>query len=78
MRVVRLGDVFTPDARIRWGKMSKRVQKQILDNGFCDKCIDVVTILLETAKMDGKDLILRGKCHRCGTDVCRVVEPVDE
>lgn len=78
MRIIRLGDVFTPEARRRWVKIPKWAQKEILDNAFCVKCVDVVTILLETAKMDGKDLILRGKCHRCGTDVCRVVEPEDE
>ena len=37
-----------------------------------------VMIVLETAEMKGKDLILKGKCQHCGKDVCRVVEPENE
>ena len=78
MRLIQPGDAFTPEARRRWKKIPEWTQKKILDNVFCGKCLDSVTILLETAEMNGKDLILRGKCQNCGKDVCRVVEPEDE
>jgi len=75
---IQPGDTFTPEARCRWNKIPEWAQKKILDNVFCSKCLGSVTILLETAEMDGKDLILRGKCQHCGKDICRVVEPEDE
>ena len=71
-------DPFTPEARRRWNKIPKWARGKILDNVFCGKCLDAVTILLETAEMEGKDLLLRGKCQHCEGDVCRVVEPEDE
>jgi hypothetical protein len=49
-------------------------QKKIIDNVFCVKCLGSVTILLKTAKTDGKDLILKGKCKNCGKDLCRMLE----
>jgi len=71
-------DPFTADARRRWKKVPDWAQKKILDNVWCGRCLGSVTILLETAEMNGKDLILRGKCQHCGKDICRVVEPEDE
>ena len=75
--MIRSIDVFTPEALLRWNKIPKWVQEKILDNVFCRKCLNSVTIVLKSAKMEGKDLVLRGKCQNCQTDVCRVVEPED-
>jgi len=71
-------DPFTPEAARRWKKVPDWAQKKILDNVWCGRCLGSVPILLETAEMKGKDLILRGKCQHCGKDICRVVEPEDE
>ena len=76
--MMRSIDVFTPEALLRWNKIPKWAQEKILDNGFCRNCLDSVTIVLESAKMKDKDLVLRGKCQNCQTDVCRVVEPENE
>jgi hypothetical protein len=70
--------IFTPQALQRWKQIPKSIQKKIIDNVFCGKCLGSVTILLETAEMTGKALVLRGKCKQCGKDVCRVVESEDE
>jgi len=78
IRQIQLEDTFTPEARRRWKKIPEWARTKILDNVFCSKCLGSVTILLETAEMNGKGLILRGKCQNCGKDVCRVVEPEDE
>ena len=78
MRLFRSRDPFTPEARCRWENIPEWAQKKILDNVFCAKCLGSVTILLNRAEMDGKDLILRGKCQHCGKKICRVVEPEDE
>lgn len=71
-------DVFTPQALLRWKKVPEWARKKILNNVFCSRCRGSVTILLETAEMKDKDLILRGKCQNCGKNICRVVEPENE
>ena len=72
---IRPSDLFTRDAKKRWNKVPKWAQAELLKNVYCGKCHDMVAISLETAKMQGADLILRGKCGTCGHEVCRVVEP---
>ncbi|MBL7214598.1 MAG: hypothetical protein ISS71_02845 [Phycisphaerae bacterium] len=78
MEPIRPEGTFTLEALRRWEKIPKEAQRKILDNVFCGECLDVVTIRLEMAKMDGKNLILQGKCQYCRHDVCRLVEPEDE
>jgi hypothetical protein len=71
-------DPYTPAAAKRWKKVPEWAQEHILNNVFCTNCLGSVPIILETAEMKKKDLILRGQCKHCGKDVCRVVEPEDE
>jgi len=78
IRQIQPEDKFTPQAQRRWKKIPEWARKKILDNVFCARCLGSVTILLGSAEMKGKDLVLRGKCQHCGKDVCRVVEPEDE
>ena len=66
---------FDKEANERWNKIPKLIQVQILDNVWCSGCSAVSNISLESAKMQQRDLILRGKCKACGQEVCRVVEP---
>lgn len=68
-------DPFTPAAARRWGKIPQDVQQRILANVWCGSCVDSVQIVIETAVMEGKYLLLNGRCKTCGKDVCRVVEP---
>jgi hypothetical protein len=78
IRQIQPEDTFTPQARRRWKKIPEWAQKKILNNVYCGRCIGSVTILVETAEMKGKELIIRGKCKQCGKDVCRVIESEDE
>ncbi|HUT28868.1 MAG TPA: hypothetical protein VMX13_03665 [Sedimentisphaerales bacterium] len=78
IRPIEPGDPFTAEARRRWEKVPRWAQEKILDNVWCGGCLGSVPIILETAEMRGKDLILRGRCQHCGKEVCRVVEPEDE
>jgi hypothetical protein len=71
------GIPFEIKASERWNKISKEVQAKILDNAWCRGCSGARTIILESAKMEQRDLILRGKCKACGQEICRVVEPED-
>jgi len=66
---------FTKEAKKRWGRVPKSAQAQILKNVFCVNCVDSVPIILESATMEGDELILRGKCKVCGHEVCRLIEP---
>ena len=70
--------IFTTQALKRWKQIPEWARKKILDNVYCGRCIGPVTILLETAEMIGKALVLRGKCKQCGKDVCHIVESEDE
>ena len=72
---IRPVDPFTNEAKERWNSIPKWAQDRILENVCCVKCRSSVPIVLETAKMQGNDLILRGKCKICGQEVCRLVEP---
>ena len=72
---IRPADPFTKEAKERWNRVPKWVQDRILENVYCVKCLKSVPIVLETAKMQKNDLILRGKCKICGQEVCRLVEP---
>jgi hypothetical protein len=67
-------DPFTPAAARRWERIPQWAQKKILESVYCGQCVAPVPIVLETAEMVGKDLVLRGKCKNCGADICRVVE----
>jgi len=66
---------FSGEAEERWNKIPRQAQIRILENVFCGKCKTSISIVLETAIMQQRSLILRGKCNVCGSDVCRVVEP---
>ncbi|OFW32816.1 MAG: hypothetical protein A2074_05330 [Candidatus Aquicultor primus] len=68
-------DPFSKDAKKRWDKIPKWARAKIVDNVYCGKCMGAVSIVLETAKMQNANLILRGKCKTCGHEVCSLVEP---
>ena len=57
------------------GKIEEWAQEKILTNVWCNNCCTSVSILLKSTEMIQEDLILRGKCKKCGHDLCRVVGP---
>lgn len=69
---------FTPAAARRWKRISQEAQGKILANVWCGNCHGSVQIVLGTAEIESKVLILKGKCKTCGKNVCRVVEPENE
>lgn len=66
---------FTPAAAKRWRQIPREAQAKILANVWCGNCACSVDVVLETAEIADKHLILNGKCKACGKNVCRVVEP---
>ena len=69
---------FSREARERWNKIPKWAQVRILENVWCVGCRDETTIILESAQIEGRNLVLSGKCKAFGHEVCRVVEPENE
>ena len=69
---------FTLAAAKRWAQIPQEAQAKILANVWCGNCARSVEVVLETAEITGKHLILKGKCEECGKNVCRVVEPENE
>jgi len=59
-------DPFTPAAARRWKKIPKWAQEKISANVWCGNCLGSVHIVLETADMREKDLILKGNVKPAG------------
>ncbi|MCI5136934.1 MAG: hypothetical protein D3922_00635 [Candidatus Electrothrix sp. AR1] len=74
---INTNELFSQEALERWGKIEEWAQEKILANVWCNNCRSPVSILLKSAEMVQDDLVLCGKCKRCGHDACRVVEPED-
>ena len=68
-------ELFSQETLERWKKIEGWAQEEILTNVWCSNCCTSVSILLMSTEMIQEDLILRGKCKKCGFDVCRVVGP---
>ena len=66
---------FTSKARERWDKISNDNRAILLDNVWCGKCLDSVSMILENAKVKTNLLILEGVCKICGSKIVRVIEP---
>lgn len=60
-------------AEIKWNMISAAIQKKLLDNVFCHKC-EVTTIVDYTIENAGSDIVLQGKCAKCGGKVARLIE----
>jgi hypothetical protein len=60
-------------ALLKWNKMPKDIQKRILDNVFCSNCY-VTTIVDYTMSDEEHEIVIKGKCKKCGKDIAHVVE----
>jgi len=64
-------------------KVPKEFQKKIVENVFCGNCSqktgNCVTTIVDYEIQNSKlgDIVLKGKCKRCGQEVARVVETGD-
>ena len=67
---------FTPKAAKFWATIPETVKPQLLANVFCSNCHDVVKIVDFKGIVSCWDLVLNGKCVKCGGAVTRVVESV--
>lgn len=60
-------------AEAKWSTISDINQKKLLDNVFCGKC-GVTTIVDYKIENSRSDIVLQGKCKKCGGKIARVVE----
>ncbi len=67
---------FTAEARKRWDQIPDKIV--YLDNVWCGQCRASSSTQLREGTMSGRSLVLHGTCKRCGGEVARVIEPVDE
>jgi hypothetical protein len=74
----KMDNIFTPEAAERWNQMAPSIRKVLLGNVFCGTCGGSVEAEIESGEMRGRDLVLYGRCKRCGGRVGRVIEPEDE
>jgi hypothetical protein len=65
---------FTPEAAILWSSVPKDARERILKSVFCGNCCASVTMVGFTGKAEKGDLILTGKCAKCGGKVVRLLE----
>jgi hypothetical protein len=59
---------------VLWDNMTQEQQKLMLKNVYCVKCRGMVEIKNYTFHPEGKSLMLRGICSKCGHEVARVLE----
>lgn len=65
---------FTKESMNKWNQIPSDIQVKLLLNVYCSKCKDTIKIIDFEAFMDSSDLILRGKCERCSSNVSRLIE----
>ncbi len=65
---------FTVAAKQRWQQIPEKTRKDILDNIWCPHCGTGGSMQLKNGVIEGRCLILRGTCKKCGKDVARLIE----
>ena len=61
-------------AKRLWDGIPEAFRQTLLANIWCGKCADGTTIVNFRGEVEGGDLILRGVCSRCGSQVARHIE----
>ena len=58
----------------KWHAIPKDIRKKLEENAFCVSCKGVTTIIEYSIVLSKNDIVLKGKCERCGGKVNRVIE----
>ncbi len=65
---------FDKKAMQRFNQIPEEIKPKILSNVYCTSCREMVTIIDFEGRIEGSDLILRGKCKICLNKVVRLIE----
>jgi hypothetical protein len=57
-----------------WQRIEPGIRLRLLNNVWCASCSSGTSMALDSASVSGDDLVLQGRCTKCGGDVARVVE----
>ncbi|MDC3415290.1 hypothetical protein NC797_18295 [Aquibacillus sp. 3ASR75-11] len=59
-----------------WNQIPEWAREKLIHNVFCTSCSGVTTIIDYEIEMAGfrEDIVLRGKCQKCGHEVARYIE----
>jgi hypothetical protein len=63
----------TITAQDKWSRIDNATQEKLLSNVFCIKC-GVTTIVNYKIESSKSDIVLKGKCKKCGSKVVRLIE----
>ncbi len=66
---------FTPEAQTAWDRYPTSTQAEIMESGFCTRCLAKRRFHLDQGELRSGELVLVGRCSQCGARVVRVVEP---
>ena len=61
-------------ANKKWHAIPKEIRKKLEDSAFCVSCGDVTTIVDYNMSLSKNDIVLIGKCNKCGEKVNRLIE----
>ena len=62
------------DAVKIWSSIPKEHQRAILESVFCVQCMTTTKIVDYSMEMVRYDVVLKGKCTKCGEPASRLVE----
>jgi hypothetical protein len=65
---------FTNPALRLWNAVEPGIRVRLLNNVFCVECGGNTSMQLLDGRVERGDLVLGGRCVRCGGEVARVVE----
>lgn len=65
---------FEKKAMQKFNEIPDEMKEKILSNVYCSNCKGTVKIVDFTAITSQEDLLLKGKCGKCGTEVARLIE----
>lgn len=65
---------FSAAALKRWDRLSPQIKAMLLGNVWCRACGTEVSIIVESGRIEKKDLIMSGRCATCGGPVARLIE----
>jgi len=61
------------EALNKWNKLDKAMQDKLLSNVFCANC-HITTIIDYEITSSKPDIVIKGKCIKCGYRVTRLIE----
>ena len=65
---------FDKKAMNKFNQIPDDIKSKLLSNVYCSKCKNTVKIVDFEGTMEGIDLVLRGKCEKCSSNVSRLIE----